>query len=140
MKCYFGYSVAANASHVLVGANHYANSSADYNRGSAYLFDFDTGGLVHTFLDPTEFYANDFFGSSVAISEDYAVIGARDNMGGDGHVYIFDLETGSTWTLEGLAVDGPLLGTQLEPVAEAFVAFWFAWAAFHPGTQLWKAR
>lgn len=53
---------------------------------------------------------------------------------------IVDLETGSTWTIEGLAVDGPLVGTQLEPVAEAYVAFWFAWAAFHPATQLWEVR
>lgn len=53
---------------------------------------------------------------------------------------IVDLETGSTWTIEGLAVEGPLVGTQLKPVAEAHTAFWFAWAAFHPATQLWEVR
>ena len=53
---------------------------------------------------------------------------------------IIDLETESTWTAEGLGASGPLAGTQLEPVAEAYVAFWFAWAAFHPTTQLWEAR
>lgn len=53
---------------------------------------------------------------------------------------IVDLETGSTWTIEGLAVDGPLVGTQLEAIAEAHVAFWFAWATFHPDTELWEAR
>jgi len=53
---------------------------------------------------------------------------------------IVDLETGSTWTIEGLAVGGPLAGTHLEPIAEAHVAFWFAWATFHPETQIWEAR
>ncbi len=50
---------------------------------------------------------------------------------------IFDRTTSSRWRVDGLAVEGPLQGTQLEPVAEAYVAFWFAWAAFHPDTQLW---
>ncbi len=52
---------------------------------------------------------------------------------------IVDVETGSTWWMDGRAVDGPLAGTQLEPVAEAFVSFWFAWPAFYPDTDLWTA-
>jgi hypothetical protein len=51
---------------------------------------------------------------------------------------IVDSETGSTWTIEGLAVHGPLNGEYLEPVAEEYVAYWFAWAAFHPLTRLWE--
>ena len=50
---------------------------------------------------------------------------------------IVDLGTQSTWRLDGLAIDGPLAGVRLEPIAEAFVSFWFAWAAFHPETQIW---
>ena len=53
---------------------------------------------------------------------------------------LIDVETGSEWRLDGLAVAGPLLGAQLEPVAEAYVAFWFAWAAFQPQTRLWEAK
>ena len=52
---------------------------------------------------------------------------------------IVDLETESTWTVEGLVASGPLAGERLEPVAEAYVAFSFAWAAFHPTTELWAA-
>ena len=52
---------------------------------------------------------------------------------------IVDVGTGSTWRLDGLATDGPLAGTRLEPIAEAFVAFWFAWAAFYPETQIWES-
>jgi len=45
-----------------------------------------------------------------------------------------DVETGSSWRLDGLAVEGELAGRRLEPVEEAYVAFWFAWADFHPET------
>ncbi len=52
---------------------------------------------------------------------------------------IIDNETGSGWAIGGLAASGPLDGTRLEAVAEAFVAYWFAWAAFYPKAQLWTA-
>lgn len=50
---------------------------------------------------------------------------------------IVDEETGSTWRVDRLGTAGPLAGTQLEAVADAFVAYWFAWAAFYPSTELW---
>jgi hypothetical protein len=50
---------------------------------------------------------------------------------------ITDDQTGSSWRVDGTALDGPLAGTQLAPVSEAYVAYWFAWAAFHPNTTLW---
>ena len=45
-----------------------------------------------------------------------------------------DVDTNSTWRLDGLAVTGDLAGRRLEPIEEAYVAFWFAWADFHPET------
>ena len=45
-----------------------------------------------------------------------------------------DVQTGSSWRLDGLAAAGPSAGNRLEPVEEAYVAFWFAWADFHPET------
>lgn len=50
---------------------------------------------------------------------------------------IRDEETGSRWRMDGVARDGELAGAALTPVDEAYVAFWFAWAAFHPDTDLW---
>lgn len=47
---------------------------------------------------------------------------------------VLDRETGSTWRVDGLAVAGPLEGRRLAPIAEAYVSYWFAWAAFHPDT------
>ncbi len=51
---------------------------------------------------------------------------------------VMDAESGSQWDVEGRAVQGPRAGETLERVPEAFVAFWFAWAAFYPETVLWS--
>jgi hypothetical protein len=47
-----------------------------------------------------------------------------------------DVETGSTWTLLGEAIDGPLAGSQLE-FAPHRNEFWFAWQAFFPGAPVY---
>jgi hypothetical protein len=51
--------------------------------------------------------------------------------------FVRDLETGSTWNLAGEAVEGPLEGERLTPIAHGN-HFWFAWVAFRPDTELWK--
>ena len=51
---------------------------------------------------------------------------------------IVDSETGSAWSLDGQARSGPLAGARMEAIPEAYVAFWFAWAIFHPDTELWS--
>ena len=50
---------------------------------------------------------------------------------------IVDEETGSIWTVEGRAIEGAREGERLPPIREAYVAFWFAWAAFQPETAVW---
>ena len=52
---------------------------------------------------------------------------------GDGQ--FVDEETGSTWTIAGVAVDGPLKGSRLERV-EHHDTFWFAWSTYRPETLL----
>ena len=54
---------------------------------------------------------------------------------GDG---VVDRETGSRWNLLGRAVAGPLRGRQLEAVVHA-QHFAFAWLAFRPKSQIWRA-
>ncbi len=46
-----------------------------------------------------------------------------------------DRQTGSTWTVLGVATAGPLKGRRLQPVTSV-EAFWFAWAGSHPGTTI----
>ena len=48
-----------------------------------------------------------------------------------------DTETGSTWTLQGLAVEGPLAGTELELLPHRN-EFWFAFAAFFPDAAVYE--
>ncbi len=50
---------------------------------------------------------------------------------------IRDEQSGSTWNVEGVAVNGPHAGRRLPWMSDSFVAYWFAWASFHPETQLW---
>ena len=52
---------------------------------------------------------------------------------------VFDEQTDSEWGLDGVAVSGAFAGEALEPVADAFVAFWFAWPIFYPDLDLWSA-
>jgi len=59
----------------------------------------------------------------------FSVVGGR----------ITDDRTGSIWRVDGLAVEGPLTGRQLQPVAEAFVAYWFAWPEFYPEIRTFAA-
>ncbi len=46
-----------------------------------------------------------------------------------------DNETGSTWTLLGSAIDGPLAGSRLTPV-EHLDTFWFSIAAYSPNVEI----
>jgi len=48
-----------------------------------------------------------------------------------------DTVTGSTWTLDGIAIDGPLAGERLDPIFND-QPFWFAWAIFRPDTTIWR--
>lgn len=50
---------------------------------------------------------------------------------------VVDVESGSAWNVAGEAVSGDRVGDRLEPIDEAYVAFWFAWAVFQPETTIW---
>jgi hypothetical protein len=52
---------------------------------------------------------------------------------------ITDDQTGSRWNVFGQAVEGELVGAELEPLL-GFPHFWFAWAAFQPETEIWSLR
>ncbi len=48
-----------------------------------------------------------------------------------------DLETGSSGTLTGEAIEGPLSGSQLKRLVSG-EHFWFAWSVFRPDTIVWQ--
>ncbi|MFC1706546.1 LamG-like jellyroll fold domain-containing protein [Planctomycetota bacterium] len=92
---FFGYSVALAEGQALISA-HCDDTGAN-QAGAAYLFDTETGTLLHTFQKQTQ-VAEDFFGYSVALGGGRALIGAPyDNTGASdtGAAYLFDTETGA---------------------------------------------
>ena len=97
---YFGYSVSVDGNRVVVGA-YTEGDAGGTQSGKAYIFDVTTGSLLHTLHNPNAYSTSDgdYFGYSVAISGNYAIIGSgyEDDDGGieSGKVYIFDATTGS---------------------------------------------
>jgi hypothetical protein len=51
--------------------------------------------------------------------------------------YFIDLQTRSTWTITGKAIEGPLKGKQLTQINHKN-SFAFAWLVFNPKTQIYK--
>ena len=91
---YFGYAVALNGDSALIGS--YGDDDNGERSGSAYLFDITTGDLQQKFLAP-DGASYDWFGYSLALGEDSALISSRlDNDNGDasGSAYLFDITTG----------------------------------------------
>lgn len=50
-----------------------------------------------------------------------------------------DLETNSTWQLDGTATGGPLAGEVLRTREDAYTVFWFAWRHFQPNGEVYEA-
>ena len=51
---------------------------------------------------------------------------------------LVDRQTRSTWNAYGLALEGPLKGTQLKQIV-LIPQFWFAWSQFRPQTRVFTA-
>jgi len=91
----FGFSVAASGTVGIIGSRA-ADTVANDNTGSAYLFDLTTG-LQLAELAAAQTDPNDQFGFSVGISGQLAIVGALlngDNGQGAGAAYLFDTQTG----------------------------------------------
>jgi hypothetical protein len=110
---YFGHSVSVSGACAIIGA-----SGDDYNvisdSGSAYIFtpnDVNCSDLDEAAkLTASDAARNDFFGHSVSISGDYAIVGAYkddDNGADSGSAYIF-YYNGTSWRQQAklLAPDG----------------------------------
>jgi outer membrane protein assembly factor BamB len=107
---FFGNSVAMEGNYVLIGAK--GDDTDASNAGRAYLFDATTGNLLHTFRDPNP-VAQTRFGSNVALSGNFIVIGKQEEQLGPGRAFVFD------------AVTGNLLHTLLNPQPAAGDSFGF---------------
>jgi hypothetical protein len=52
---------------------------------------------------------------------------------------LFDVNTDSEWSVEGIAIKGELAGMRLRPL-DWIVLKWHAWSPFHPDTELYRAK
>ncbi len=95
----FGISISLDGNRALIGAR--ANDDAGVNSGSAYIFDFDGSTWTETVkLVASDAFAFDYFGTSVSLDGDRALIGANeddDNGNESGSAYIFAFD-GSSWS------------------------------------------
>ena len=98
---WFGRSVSISGDYAVIGAPRYDDDNGS-NSGSAYVFERDGAGnwSERAKLTASDGAASDYFGSSVSISGDYAVIGAPqddDNGYSSGSAYIFERDGLGHW-------------------------------------------
>ena len=102
---HFGNSIAIHNNYAIVGAID-ADPSGTYAAGSAYIFERESDGTWTetetqklTASDKEEY---DYFGKSVAIHNNYAIVGAyaedADPVSNAGSAYIFERQSDGTWT------------------------------------------
>ena len=93
---WFGTYVSISGDYAIVGA--YGDDDNGYSSGSAYIFKRSGGSWTQVAkLAASDGAAYDYFGYSVCISGDYAVVGAFGNDNYTGSAYIFK-RSNSSWT------------------------------------------
>ena len=119
---YYGKVVSLSDKYSLVGASAVA-APGDGFAGAAYLFDNASGSLLHTFTDPVPL-ENDAFGSYLAVSDLYALVGTGDT------AHLFDTTNGHllhTFSVEGGAKELAVSNTHaLISSADGSAAFLYA--------------
>jgi len=100
-------------------------------------------GVINDTFDETPLLIVSHLQSRMALAFDRRVDGEALVFDVDGDdIYPFalkDRNTNSRWNVFGHAVSGPLAGKQLSQRSDGIIAFWFAWAAFHPSPEIYVA-
>jgi hypothetical protein len=113
---FFGASVGISENYAIVGAPYEEESSTNVNSGNVYIYSTSSGELLQTINNPTAFgtSSNDRFGISVAISENYAIVGANeeDDPGGTGSGKAYLLTTDPSEYIS-IVPSGLILSNQL---------------------------
>ena len=97
---YFGASVAISNQYIVVGA--YSNDTNASNAGAAYVYkiaDDDSSISELQQITASDAEANDYFGTSVAISDNFIVVGAylEDTNGSNaGAAYVYEINSDDT--------------------------------------------
>jgi hypothetical protein len=104
----------------------------------------DTAGGKPTVVLFTKGVTSAFDGGSISDSRDVGTATVFERTL-EGKVLTFktssaqftDTQTGSTWSILGVAMAGPLAGKRLTPVVSGN-HFWFSWAVFRPKTRIYQ--
>jgi len=112
---FFGWTLSIDGDRLIIGSyfeDHNLNGLDSLNdAGAAYIFERDGSGIWHQAqkLLASDRSIEDQFGSSVAISGDYALVGARfedhtpvgiDSLQDPGSAYLFKRDAGGNWLEE----------------------------------------
>ncbi len=101
---FFGCSVSVYGDDVIVGA------PGDNNKGAAYIFHFNGNNWTQTTkLTASNGATYDYYGSSVALSDNYAIVGASGAQSLEGAVYVYT-KNGTSWQ-EAQILNGTLYST-----------------------------
>jgi len=123
---YFGYSVSISGDLAIVGA--FGDDDKGIDSGSAYIFKRDgTGWSQQTKLLASDGAANDWFGYSVSISGDLAIVGAHrddDKENNSGSAYIFKRD-GTAWVQQ-----------QKLTASDGAARDWFGWSVSISGDKI----
>lgn len=99
----FGSKVSISGNYAIVGASRYSGSGLQ-NMGLAYIFNKTSSGWKQVArLAARDSAANDYFGGSVSISGDYAIVGCANKKVNanvaQGASYVYQ-RTGTSWVLD----------------------------------------
>lgn len=112
----FGRAVDISETYMLVGSWS-EDQPGDDEGGKAYLFNINTGNLIHTFVNPNpaspdQFIDGDRFGSAVAVTDGYSIVTAYREDAADGSgdntgwAYVFDNTSGNLlYSIESPNID-----------------------------------
>ncbi|MCB0494553.1 MAG: T9SS type A sorting domain-containing protein [Cyclobacteriaceae bacterium] len=96
----FGYDISQDGNYLIVGAKDEVVNNV--RSGAAYIYHFESGDWVEqAYLLPDTANDNEFFGISVALSGDFAMVGANgnDEIGtNSGIAYVYK-RSGDSWSL-----------------------------------------
>lgn len=105
----FGVTVAISGNYAIVGSPAKTVNIAGDAKGAAFIYKMNPDGTwaQMALLAPTDLQYGDYFGTSVAITGDFAFVSAPDQNSEAGSVYVFKRQPNNTWLKVDKLTDSP---------------------------------
>lgn len=92
----FGVHIKMNTNNqLLIGTQYEDDATGGQDSGKAYIYDLNSGTLQYTLNNPTPLLLGHFGSNSLAINNNYAVIGNNTASSNAGKTYVYSLSDGS---------------------------------------------